>query len=359
LERTVPDGDDVEVDLGSLLPEAGVAGFLRASLAFRGSRALVRASQFVWPGLRGLVDGTLLDADRLPSNLRLDESSHVLQASGGGLSLDLEAAYRQARVAFRDSTERIVTFDIMRPGVTLALATDTGAERFVPIGGMLPVSSDSADYLVIRCSDTAAGLDVRGTLDPECFARSGLRRFALSALTGAASHDEIRLTHATRREAEQVVLRIAPTTAPKSFRVDRIGSDGDLRVQIAMAQTCGAVRLVATDLMTSDVIEADVALGRWPVEHPSAGLVAAELAITPNPALTVRVKPQRLGQGAYIGELLVRAEGTDRWMPFVTGRGDRFIFGLGTPVANWPHESAPALFARLTDALNMTIAAET
>lgn len=351
-------GDDLNIDLGCVLPERGPVGLLRIHLVFAaGERTLVRSSHWVWPGLLGFVDGARFDAPSLPPNLVLDQSKHVAQF-GGHLSLVLDDQYRTAELVFRMESDRLVSFEFSRPGVTVALVSDDGTERFVPFGSTVAAGGDSTDSLVIRNTFGNAALDVRGRVEPDAFGRTGVRRIAVAALTGASDHDEIRILPHGRPEASRVLVKTAPTTAPLTFAIEKNPRTRHFDLKLSFAQPVDGVTLASINLATEERVEAALALGRIPVEIAHRGLLSGAIVGADRQSAEISIHTAALPAGLWTGELLIRNEGDDRWMPIVNARGDRYLIGLAgrEQPANLPTDRV--LFQRLTDALNRCVAVE-
>jgi hypothetical protein len=274
----------------------------------------------------------------------------------------MDEGYRAAKVAFRGEDNRITYFDIPRPGITVSLVSDEGAERFVPLGTVIAAGPDSTDSLLLRNTDGSAVLDVRGRVEPKAFGKSGVRRISMSALSAAAPHDQIRLLPHNRPELAQVLVSIAPTTSPAAFSVEHDRGRNKVVISLSCRQPIDAIKLVATDLVSATTIEAAVALSRWPVEIPHKDLIDGESDGSPEPRIRASISLANLSDGLWLGELFVRREGGDRWMALTNARGDQYLFGLLRPTPNLKASLNPAdhnrIFLRVSDALNRCIALE-
>jgi hypothetical protein len=353
----VPSEQDVVIDVADVLQPRGPAGLLRVALVVsEGQRMLVRSSHWVWPGFVGLSEGTRFEAAAIPANVNLDQSCHVVRGSDDRLCLDLTASFRVAALAFRDGERGTRIFEFARPGLTVAVVSETGVEHLLPLGSSLAVSTENRDMLAIRCTDEAVDLDVRGVVEERPFGRSGVRRLALATLIGAAPHDEIRTVHRLRSEASQTLLRVLPATAPSLFVVDSLGTEGGLRVRCDLTRPVDAVRLVMTDVATGQQIEDAVALGRFPLEVRPRGFLRGESNGATTPRLTLRIAPPR-NAGPCIGEISVRIEGTDHWHPFIDAHGRRHLLGTGArSLAASDIGDQRELYTRLTDVVETPIA---
>jgi hypothetical protein len=364
LEKTstqpLREGDNLSVDVSQLLPAHGQAGFLRLSVVFAdGHRSLVRSTCWVWPGLSGLEQGIVLAAPAVPSNYVEQRSLHVVK-SAGRLALEMDEHYRAASLAFAAGDGLLVSFEIPRPGLTLSLISDTGQERFVKEGVTLSAGSQSTDSLLIRNSDTEAALDVRGQIESQAFGRSGVRRIALAALAGTAIHDEIRLLPRSRPEASRVLVRVAPATAPVNFTLVKHPGNR-LLVKLMLPDRIDAARLLATNLVSDDLIQATASFGQQPVDSSHGNLIEMRGGLGVGSAVEIILQQDKLSQGLWIGELQIRNEAIERWMPLANARADRYLFGLSTCLASIDHTGTGddhVLFTRLTDALNRCVATE-
>ena len=100
------------LDLAEMLPGAGPVAPLRATLSLgQEGRVLVRASQWTWPGLRGL-DGYAFDGPK-PPNLDRDRSFAI---AWGGARLGMDANDRSWREAELAVTGQPGSFALRRPG---------------------------------------------------------------------------------------------------------------------------------------------------------------------------------------------------------------------------------------------------
>lgn len=197
---------------------------LRAELRQRGSkRALVRYKAWLWPGLRGLVDGLVFDSDKTPANYMSDYSLHARIDRGGRICLDTEAAYESATLAFRLGSER-VAFEIPRPGVALSFADVDGRSVPLKIGETLIVrEEDKGCSLAIRCPYSDAALTVRGRSEPQAFKRMSTRVLSLADLVTPAPREDIFVNAPELGPIPVVLARIVPAVAPKAMSIERRG----------------------------------------------------------------------------------------------------------------------------------------
>ena len=92
---------EIEIGLDTLLPAQGVAGLLQTSVGFAGGgRVLVRASYWIWPGLRSIEDQTKFDGP-VPSNFDLHKSSHLFVDDTARICLNLQDTFRNVSTTLR------------------------------------------------------------------------------------------------------------------------------------------------------------------------------------------------------------------------------------------------------------------
>lgn len=365
ISRELPPGEDIEIDISGDLDVEGPAGPLRVSVGFgENSRVLVRASNWVWPGLKSLKDGVSFDGP-IPPNLDFAQSSYIIKTEWNQASLDVSADYRCATLAFHGAgNEAKVFFDVIRPGTTIALADEDGTERSIQPGTRLSIVAGSTSTLVIRSDDAEAALDIRGVIHATAFGRSGVRRIGLASLVGPAPHSHIRLLPRGEEREARDLIEVVSATAPTAFHVERDRRAGQLVIRADFDCVIDAVQLIVTDLAGSDDVVAECALGRYPVENPATSLIEGdiELATACSSRVVLRLASEDCWAVAGVGELAVRTAGDARWRPLRNTRGDSFSVILADTL---PHgelvvakADALGFFLRLTDTLNRCYAAE-
>lgn len=366
LEIPLPDQLlELEFKLDTRLPARGVAGLLQTSVGFAGGgRVLVRASYWIWPGLRSIEDQTKFDGP-VPSNFVLHKSSHLFVDDTARICLNLHDTFRYATLAFRDrNATEYAFFDVPRPGTTLALVDEDGREAPIAAGSKLSLVPGSTNALVIRSDDADASLDIRGTIHQQAFGRSGTRRIALATMLGQAPHDEIRVWPRGDSRRAVTLVELAPATSPIEFKTDRDRRNGQLQVAVRFAMLVDAARIIVTNLAGGPEIEVDVAVGRRPVEHGDTHLIdgALSAADAGSSALSLRLANQDYWPELGVGELAVRRDGDTRWNRLRNARGDSYVIKLASNFPKAPivagEPGSAAIFLRLTDLMNRCYAPE-
>lgn len=313
------------LDLAEMLPGAGPIAPLRATLSLgQEGRVLVRASQWTWPGLRGL-DGYAFDGPK-PPNLDRDRSSAIVW---GGVRLGMDAndtSWREAELAV---TGQPGSFTLRRPGFSVALVDELGRERAHEMGARIAVLPGSTERLVIRTPDLEARLRVRGRLEEASFGTSGVRRLALASLVDAGADNRIVYVPADRHQAEQVIAELELSTAPRSLAIERNGGAGITIVKAHFDAPIDAVRLHLESLRGAPALEWDVALGRRPVDGRQSPAFGGAIE---GEALTLWLQEAQLAADCRIAELSVRIEGEERFRALRNLRGDAYLFLLGEPL---------------------------
>lgn len=365
ISQELPPGEDIEIDISDDLDVEGPAGPLRVSVSFgENSRVLVRASNWVWPGLKSLKDGVSFEGP-IPPNLDFAQSSYIVNSEWNQASLDLSADYRCATLAFHSAgNEATAFFDVIRPGTTISLADEDGTERSIQPGTRLSIVAGSTSSLVIRSDDAEAALDIRGVTHLTAFGRSGVRRIGLASLLGPAPHSRIRLLPRGEERQARDLIEVISATAPTAFHVERDRRSGQLVIRADFDCVIDAVQLIVTDLAGSEDLVAECALGRHPVENSATSLIEGdiELATASSSRVVLRLAKEDCWAAVGIGELAVRTVDDARWRPLRNTRGDSFpvILADTLPHGELVAASSDALgfFLRLADTLNRCYAVE-
>jgi hypothetical protein len=364
LSLQLPPGDMVSIPFEDALPAHGPVGPLRISLGFgEDSRVLVRASNWVWPGLRRLEGGSSFDGPA-PDNLDLLQSRHIVRDSSGRISLDVSESYRCASLTFWTADGRSAHFEVSRPGTSMAIVDEDGRERPLQPGSALPLLPTTAGSLVIRSDDIDAALDIRGTVHPKAFGKSGVRRIALASLVGPASHNELRLWPRGDQRQCRTLLELSPATMPHSFGIERDRRTGQLRIDATFECLVDAAKLVVRDLAGGPDQEVEAELGRRPVSKVARDLLDGDVQVygTSRCSVSLRAAAEHRWSALAIGHLSVRREGEEKWSPLRNARGDDYPLLLAAELP-WGEliardDMAHTIFLRLTDVLNRCHAAE-
>lgn len=234
-----------QFSLLDILPSSGDFGLLKIELKQPGvDRVLLRESAWYWPGLRSLNNGATFDASAVPRNYDAARSQHIkVNASG---SLEIQPAdrspYLSARLVFstpgdqEGDREPLAEFTLMPPGVSIVFRELNGKEKPLPHGQTLALSPEDGSAIIIRTSQPAARLDVKGIMEAQSFDRFGVRRMTSRALSGAShgplEHSEVRYQDPWHPSSWRVLLRIAEVASVVHFVATLSNEVSELTVKL-------------------------------------------------------------------------------------------------------------------------------
>lgn len=351
----LPIAESGRVDLQNILPRFGPAGPLATSVTIGdGGRPLIRSSQWVWPGLHGL-DGFAFDGP-IPENF-VQEKSEFVAVGDDRLGLEASATWRNARIAFQHR-DRVTSYTIPRPGMSVSLVDDYGRERPHQLGNRITISPGSHERLVIRTDDPAAILVIRGNREESSFGSSGVRRLSLSALDGKGVDN--RIQYLPQGDPRQVltIAELSLSTEPADFLIERDQRRQCLNVKTEFNGLIDAVRLNLTDFENQEDQEWTAPLGRMPASGSQTPLFWGSAEYGPHGSHTSSLQlhiDDRLFDGCRLGELSFRLEGEERFRELRNLRGDSYLFLAGDRPA---FESSRA-YLTACEVLNRCVARET
>lgn len=294
---------------------------LLVELRFKKSeRALLRFKAWVWPGLRGLVDGLVFDSDAVPGNLSAHRSRHISTDSQGRLILDPDTAYDKALLCFESGGER-VEFKLPRPGVGLNYTAADGTSVPLVIGAPLVVrEEDKAGSIAIRCPDRFATLDVRGRVERQPFLQAGTRILSLAELLGPGSRDDVVLLGSMPGAAPLTLTRIVPALCPSSLWVG--GTRDTVEIVFELPAVIDAVRLeFESEIGDHKVVE--YALMHRPVSGDCPSWLKAELDPGNYHRVEILLDESRAEiEDVMLGQIFVRPAGSSTFRPLRKLRGD-------------------------------------
>ncbi|MFA1626881.1 hypothetical protein ACDY96_30350 [Rhizobium mongolense] len=362
---SIPEGAEVEIPLLEKL-QAGLAGPLQVSVGFgAGNRVLFRSSTWIWPGLRSLIDGVQFDGP-IPGNIRIKECQHLV-VDNNQLHLDLSESYRSATVVFGShaGAPDSKSFAVYRPGTTVSIVDEDGFEREVQHGASLPVLPNTTSSLLIRSDDLNAALDVRGTVFPGAFGRSGTRRIPLASLATPAPHDHVNLWPDGDVNAVRSLVRISASTTPSDFSAERDRGKGRTSVKFRLRVPIAGIRVEISDLVTSELVaRLELYLGQELADDRAADQITVKQASRSDNdhIIEVAIRPSPEGPDIGIGIIWVLHAGHERWSELRSSRGDTFPVLISARVPTIQELSELGLSEKLymgtTDFLNRCHAAE-
>lgn len=352
-----PQGD-ATVNLG--LSERGEFGMARVSLHIRGQeRALYKLQFWYWPGLASLVGGRRFEASSIPENLAGENLAHIRRNDSGLLVLHDNDAYLHALLAFHVN-RRIVYFKFSPPGVSVSVRRSDGDERPLKKGASLVIRHDYASTLIVRCGERRAAIDVRGSVVPEAFGKSGKWSISFAALNEDGVHNRVRLLRDGPQDEGLDLVKIVREAEPDSFVVTRTtGVRQTLSVRFDRAVE--GFRIDAQNLISGESCEVNTSLG--------AGVRGTRRLWSSNDQreLTVEVDGNAYSDGVWFVDFAIRESGREDWTPIVNSSGELYavcvapesfqqnLLSAGHDLQWIPAEAAEA-YIRLTRALGIPIA---
>ena len=350
----LPLNQDTEVDLVDLLPNTGSVGRLSVivSLGEKG-RALVKSSQWVWPGLRGMEDLTF--DGPIPPNFSAERSEHIV-SNGVRLGLDGSQEWRVARIAFYEGDES-VSFDVPRPGLSVSILDDYGRETIHKLGDPIVISKAISDRMVIRTNDPTAILSICGVQEESSFGPSGMRKLALSSLGGSGGNNRIQYFPGGDPRRAIDIARLSLSTEPSSFFLQRDNRKQSNCIHVDINGHVDAAKIRLSGFAGEDVEELTVQLGRTPIDgNRSTGFSgeAEYLAGSQSRSRIYMVIDDGVAETPRIAKLSFRLEGEEHLREMRNLRGDSYIFLLGPA----PELASRKEYLTACDLLNRCVAAE-
>lgn len=355
--RRDPQGDTT-VHLG--LPETGRFGMARVSLHIQGQdRALYRLQFWYWPGLASLVGGRRFEASSIPENLARENLAHIRKSVSGFLVLQDDDAYLNALLAFKVD-RRIVYFKFPPPGVSVSIRRSDGDERPIKKGASLVIRHDYASALVVRCRDRGAAIDVRGSVVPEAFGKSGKWSISFAALNEDGMHNRVRLLRDGPHDETLDLVKIVREAEPDSFEVTRTTGVRQA-ISARFNRAVEEIRIYAQDLISGEVCEVNTSLGR--VLQVARVIRASK----DQREVTIEVDGNAYADGVWFVDLAIRESGRDDWTPIVNASGELYavcvapesfqqnLLSSGHDL-EWLPAKASDAYIRLTRALGIPIA---
>ena len=355
--RRNPQGD-ATVHLG--LPERGEFGMARISLHIRGqARALYKLQFWYWPGLASLVGGQRFEASSIPENLAGENLAHIRRNDSGLLVLRDNDAYLHALLAFQVD-RRIVYFKFPPPGVSVSVRRSDGDERPLKKSASLVIRHDYASTLIVRCGERRAAIDVRGSVVPEAFGKSGKWSISFAALNEDGTHNRVRLLRDGPQDEGLDLVKIVREAEPDSFVVTRTTG---VRQAVSARFNRGVeeIRIDAQNLISGESCEVNTSLGT--VLQVARGIRASK----DRQEVTIEVDGNAYSDGVWFVDFEIRESGRDDWTPIVNASGELYavcvapesfqqnLLSSGHDLDWLPAEAAEA-YIRLTRALGIPIA---
>ena len=355
--RRDPQGD-ATVHLG--LPERGEFGMARASLHIRGqARALYKLQFWYWPGLASLVAGRRFEASSIPENLATENLAHIAENEFGLLVLHDNDAYLHALLAFHID-RRIVYFKFPPPGVSVSVRRSDGDERPLKKGASLVIRRDYASTLIVRCRDRGAAIDVRGSVVPEAFGKSGKWSISFAALNEDGIHNSVRLLRDGPQDVGLDLVKIVREAEPDFFQITRAtGVRQSLSARFNRAVE--EIRIDAQNLISGESCGVTTSLG-------TALQVARGIRSSKDRReMTIEVDGNEYSDGVWFVDFAIRESDREDWTPIVNASGELYALCVAPESfqhsllssghdLDWLPAKAAEAYIRLTRALGIPIA---
>ena len=337
------------------LPDKGDFGMARISLHVRGQeRALYRSRFWHWPGLRGFVDHCWFDASAIPNNLSEANLSHIARNAAGQFALSTDEAYLHARLSF-SVRGRIVRFELPPPGESISVRGSDGTERAIKQGSSLIVSKDYASSLIVRCRDTQAAINCKGTVIPLAFGKVGTWRESFAVLNEVGTDNRVRLILDGSGGVERDLVRIVSEAEPTRFNVRRIG-----RLQAIDAhfdRPIEEVRIESENLFTGEQFQEDCCTSILRHDERSSRRLEALRLSEDLRSVRIKVDGNNFLDGLWFVSLAIREAGRTDWMPMIDAYGHSYAVSVAPESTlaelstesegNWPREVVVDSFLRL------------
>lgn len=347
------------------MPVTGDFGLARASLHIQGqNRALYRTRFWYWPGLEQLKDERLFIAESVPSNLAEEQLAHIARDRRGRLVVLDGEAYLRARICFWVD-RRLVGFSLPPPGASVSVRRADGTERPLRVGASIAVRDDYASSLIVRYSDPAAAIDLKGQMIPTAFGKTGSWRVSFAQLKEEGEHNRIRLLSERELSSGRDLVRIVPEAEPKRFWTER--HDRFWFLYADLARPIEAVRLEAENLVWGEKLEADLTVA-FPRDYTNDSPLVAAVSQTDNSnQLHITIDQNNFGDGIWFVGFQVREVGREDWLPLVNSSGESYAICIASTVftrklasrniSAWCPEAKRAdAFIRLSQVIEMPIA---
>jgi hypothetical protein len=320
-----------EVPVGRLLPPAGAAGRLQATLTLPGQeRALISATAWYWPGLERF-DGMRFHGP-VPTNLHEDSCRGIYRTSEG-LAIAGDGDRPDVLLMLGSGSLRFsapgVYVAVERPGIPL------GAASAVPLGTTITLGGNLACTLRIACDNPNAVLEVGAIGDGQAFARLPVRRISFGSLVTAleSGDGEVRIRYLGPTDPPRLVCALMRAETPTQFGI-HLRADF-VEVGFSMDRPLTALRLECSDLLSGSTMALELdAHGRpnsGADESPTqqAVLVGSD-SRSGAPVHRFRLPFGRWDDGVWLVEPYCRVEGMPGARPLRTAADERFTFAFLT-----------------------------
>ncbi len=365
LQYPVPNihDDQLTAGLSINMPTVGSFGLARVSLHIPGqSRALYRAKFWYWPSLEQLFDERIFIATSVPDNWAPKHTNHIGQDHHGRLVVLEGENYLRARLCFRVD-QKLVSFNLPPPGVSVSVRKADGTERPIKVGASVVVRDDYASNLIVRYSDPTAAIDVKGDVVEAAFGKTKSWRASFAALNQEGVHNKIRLLFGEKLISERDLVRIVPEAEPNFFEAKRLDTHWFCNVEFEDS-FIDAVQIHRKNLIDGKILKTDLTVAATP-DHDFTFATAYQ-KITSN-SLQIVIDSNCFEDGIWFITFRIRKKDCDDWFPLVNSSGESYaIFGASKvythklvfeDVSRWCLEANQTrIFLRLSKAVETPLA---
>ena len=303
------------------MPKIGNFGMARVSLHIRGQdRALYRTKFWYWPSLDRLDDGVFF-ATSIPNNLAKEQLRHIYWDHRNRLALFEDGAYLQARLCFLVG-QKLVSFSLKPPGVSLSIRKSDGAERPMKAGGLITVRDDFASSLIVRYSGPKAAIDLKGEIIPNAFGKIGKWSVSFSALNQEGKHNEVRLHSNGNQSLGRVLVRVVPEAEPTVFHALPLSATS-WGFEAVFQRPIEEVRIEAENLVFGDKQKETLSLPS-PPDHQNDFPLASALKTDELTQIHIEIDQDNYPNGVWFVSFHIREKDRLEYLPLINSRGETY-----------------------------------
>ena len=303
------------------MPKIGDFGMARASLHIRGQdRALYRTKFWFWPGLDRLNDGVFFSTS-IPNNLAKEQLRHIYLDHHNRLALFEEGAYLQARLCFL-VVQKLVSFSLKPPGVSLSVRKSDGAVRPLKVGGLISVRDDFASSLIVRYSDPKAAINLKGEIIPNAFGKIGKWSVSFARLKQKGKHNEVRLHSNGNQSFGRVLVRVVPEAEPTEFHAQPLGATS-WKFEAVFQRPIEEVRIEAENLVFGEKLQENLPLPS-PLNHRNDFPLASAIKTDESTQIHIEIDQDKYPDGVWFVSFQIREKDRMEFLPLINSRGETY-----------------------------------
>ena len=303
------------------MPTAGYFGMARVSLHIRGQdRALYRTKFWYWPGLDRLDNGVFF-ATSIPNNLAKEQLRHIYWDHHNRLALLEGGAYLRARLCFFVG-QKLVSFSLKPPGVSLSIRKSDGTVRPLKVGGLISVRDDFASSLIARYSDPKAAIDLKGEIISNAFGKIGKWSVSFTALKQEGKHNEVRLHSNGNQSLGRVLVRVVPEAEPMEFHVLPLGAIS-WGFKAVFQRPIEEVRIEAENLIFGYKQKETLSFPS-PPDHQNDFPLASALKTDDLTQIHLEIDQDEYPNGVWFVSFQIREKDRLEYLPLINSRGETY-----------------------------------